>query len=73
MAHWVTRPPRAGGVSIQNKWRQDGRFQSETFTDARPAAEFRTAVETAGHRRPEGWVKGSGWSRRSGIWASMRV
>jgi hypothetical protein len=39
----------------------DGRWQCETFTDSRLAADFRTAVEVAGHRWPEGWVKGYGW------------
>jgi hypothetical protein len=50
MAQWVTRPRTDGGESIQIKWRIDGRWQTETFTDARLAAEFRTAVEQAGHQ-----------------------
>jgi hypothetical protein len=52
MAQWVRRSRTDGGESIQIKWRLDGRWQSETFTDAR------TAVELAGHRWPEGWVRG---------------
>lgn len=62
MAQWVNRPRSDGGLSIQIKWRMDGAWQSETFTDARLAAEFRTAVETADHRWPDGWVKGQGWN-----------
>jgi hypothetical protein len=62
MAQWVRRPRTDGGESIQIKWRIDGRWQSETFTDARLAVEFRTAVELAGHRWPEGWVRGEGWA-----------
>jgi hypothetical protein len=58
MAQWVRRSRTDGGESIQIKWRLDGRWQSETFTDARLAAEFRTAVELAGHRWPDGWVRG---------------
>jgi len=46
---------------VQIKWRMDGRWQTESFTDARAAAEFRTAVEQAGHRWPERWIKGEGW------------
>jgi hypothetical protein len=53
---------RTAGESIQIKWRGDGSWQSETFTDPRLAAEFRTAVELAGHRWPQGWVKGEGWT-----------
>jgi hypothetical protein len=49
-------------VSIQIKWRMDGRWQSETFTDPRAAAEFRLAVEQAGHRWPDGWIKRHGWA-----------
>jgi hypothetical protein len=63
MAQWVRRARAGGGESIQIKWRMDGRWQGETFTDARAAAEFRTAVENAGHRWPPGWVRGSGWVR----------
>ncbi len=37
MAQWVNRERADGGVSVQIKWRQDGRWQSETFTDARLA------------------------------------
>jgi len=61
MASWVRRPRTDRGESIQIKWRIDGRWQCETFTDARLAAEFRTAVEVAGHQWPDGWVKGEGW------------
>lgn len=54
-----------GGVTIQIKWRMDGRWQSESFTSPRSAAEFRAAVEDAGDRWPEGWVKGHGWAPTS--------
>ena len=64
MAQWVTRERADHAVSVQIKWRMDGRWQSETFTDLRLAAEFRTAVETAGHCWPEGWIKGEGWKPR---------
>ena len=61
MAQWVTRQRTDRAVSVQIKWRMDGRWQSETFTDLRLTAEFRTAVEAADHRWPQGWVKGEGW------------
>jgi integrase len=67
MAQWVRRSRTDGGESIQIKWKVDGRYQSETFTDARLAAEFRTAVELAGHRWPEGWVRGEGWTGRDRV------
>ena len=84
MAQWVSRPRADGGMSVQIKWRMDGRWQCETFTDARRAAEFRTAVELAGHRWPTGWLKGRGWQpipscprrrhrvRRSRRWRTAR-
>ena len=62
MAQWVRRPRTDGGESIQIKWRIGSQWQSETFTDPRLAAEFRTAVELAGHRWPTGWVRGEGWA-----------
>jgi hypothetical protein len=63
MAKWVTRARTDGGENIQIKWRLEGRWQGETFTDVRLAAEFRTAVELAGQRWPEGWVRGYGWQQ----------
>jgi hypothetical protein len=63
MAQWVTRQRADRAVSVQIKWRMDGRWQSETFTDLRLAAEFRTARATfgrPGRRRP-----GAGVARRS--------
>ena len=62
MAQWVRRPRTDGGESIQIKWRMDGRWQSASFTDPRLAAEFRTAVELAGHQWPAGWLKREGWT-----------
>lgn len=47
MAAWVSRQRADGGVTIQIKWRMDGRWQAESFTNARAAAEFRAAVEDA--------------------------
>jgi hypothetical protein len=35
MAQWVNRPRADGGTSIQIKWRMDGRWQAETFTEPR--------------------------------------
>jgi integrase len=61
MAQWVERVRADGGLSVQIKWRLDGRWQSETFTNLRLAAEFRTAVEVAGHEWPQDWVRGEGW------------
>jgi hypothetical protein len=52
MAQWVNRARTDGGQSIQIKWRMEGRWQSETFTNARAASEFRAAVEACGHRWP---------------------
>ena len=40
MAQWVERVRADGGLSVQIKWRLDGRWQCETFP---------TAVEVAGH------------------------
>jgi hypothetical protein len=39
MAQWVSRQRADGGKSVQIKWRMDGRWQSETFTSPRLAAE----------------------------------
>jgi integrase len=61
VAQWVPRERADGGVSVQIKWRQDGRWQSETFRNFKLASEFRTAVEAAGDRWPAGWVPGEGW------------
>jgi integrase len=61
MAAWVNRPRNDGETSIQIKWRMEGEWQTETFTDARLASEFRTAVEMAGHAWPADWIKGEGW------------
>ena len=61
MAQWITRVRADGGESVQIKWRQDGLWQSETFTNQRLAGDFRAAVENAGHHWPGGWVKGAGW------------
>jgi hypothetical protein len=63
-----------GGVSVQVKWRLGGRWQGETFTDLRLAAEFRTAVEAAGHRwRTCPCVRAPGRSDRPGRLRAGRV
>ena len=61
MAQWVKRARADGGTSIQIKWRLDGRWQTETFTDPHLASDFRSAVELAGHQWPADWIKGEGW------------
>lgn len=49
--------------SIRVRWRQDGLpgFQSETFGTMKDARKFRGAVESAGNRWPNGWVRRVGW------------
>lgn len=62
MAQWVPRTRVDGSIVVQIRWNQDGRGQSETFSNTRLAAEFRSAVEAAGGRWPDGWVRGEGWA-----------
>ena len=62
MAQWVPRTRADGSIVVQIKWRQDGRYHSESFNTLRLASEFRTAVEAAGNRWPDGWVRGEGWA-----------
>lgn len=62
MAQWIPRTRADGSVVVQIRWNQDGRGHSETFTRVRLAAEFRAAVEAAGNRWPDGWIRGEGWA-----------
>jgi integrase len=62
MAEWVQRPRADGTIVVQIRWRQDGRYHSESFTNVRLAIEFRTAVEAAGNQWPTGWIRGEGWA-----------
>jgi hypothetical protein len=49
---------------VQIKWRMDGRWQSETFTVPRSAAEFRRVSRLPVIGGREGWIKGEGWEPR---------
>jgi hypothetical protein len=74
---WIDKKLRSdGGVSARAVWRlggsRDGAYQSETFsagTDAvnmERARGFKSMVDAAGQRWPEGWVRGEGFVRPSG-------
>ena len=74
---WIEKKRRAdGGASARVVWRlggsRDGAYQSETFsagTDAvnlERARGFKSMVDAAGQRWPEGWVHGEGFVRPSG-------
>ncbi|MGQ0846409.1 MAG: tyrosine-type recombinase/integrase [Sporichthyaceae bacterium] len=52
---------RKDGVAYQVRWRQDGRWQSDTFGTKRQAIRFKCDVEDAGNRWPDGWVPGHGY------------
>ncbi|MGQ0467987.1 MAG: tyrosine-type recombinase/integrase [Sporichthyaceae bacterium] len=52
---------RRDGVAYQVRWRQDGRWQSDTFGTRRQAVRFQCDVEDAGNRWPDGWVPGYGY------------
>lgn len=65
MATLVVRRRKDGSRAYRVQWNLGGArgapWQSETF-DSRPAAvKFAAQVEAAGHRWPEGWVKGVGY------------
>lgn len=75
---WIEKKKRSdGGVSARVVWRlggsRDGAYQSETFsagTDAmnmERARGFKSMVEPAGQRWPEGWVRGEGFVRPNGV------
>lgn len=66
MAALETRTRTDGDLSYLVKWREQGRWQGETFRDAAGAAEFKAYVEAAGNRWPVHatrgrWIKGLGW------------
>lgn len=71
---WIQKRRRTdGGLSVRVEWRMGGGRtgvrQDETFsagTDAQNLARaegFKTMVEAAGNRWPDGWVKGEGFVR----------
>lgn len=62
MASVVPRKNKDGAVtSYQVKWRINGDWQIERFTDEDSAKVFKQAVDDAGQRWPAGWVKGKGF------------
>jgi hypothetical protein len=61
MAFIVKRRRSDRSVGYQVRWRQDGRWQSDTFDTERKAQRFRLDVEDAGDRWPDGWVPGYGY------------
>lgn len=61
MASIAERQRRDGTTSFQVRWRQDGRWQSETFATRRAARRFVVAVTDAGGRWPAGWIPGLGY------------
>lgn len=75
---WIEKKKRSdGGVSARVVWRlggsRDGAYQSETFsagTDAmnmERARGFKSMVDAAGQRWPEGWVRAEGFVRPNGV------
>ena len=68
MASIVNRKRKDGSTGYKVQWRlggsRSGPWQSETFDDRRAAAKFQVQVEANGHRWPDGWVKGVGFSER---------
>lgn len=48
-------------------WREDGQKQTEIFSTADEAEEFRALVEAHGSHWPRGWVKGHGYEADSGV------
>lgn len=68
MAAVITRPRKDGSTAYLVRWRlgggRDAAWQSETFSSARAAREFKRDVEAADHLWPDGWVKGHGYLLR---------
>ena len=60
MASLEQRPRGDGGITARVIWRQDGQRTAEKFAVGRnpllAAKRFKTLVEEAGNRWPEGWV-----------------
>jgi integrase len=67
MAAIRARKRTDGSTGYTVRWRlggaRDGGWQSETFDTRQAAREFALDVEAAGHRWPDGWVKGAGYLR----------
>jgi hypothetical protein len=65
MASVEQRPRADGGITVRVIWRQDGQRMAEKFAVGRnpllAAKRFKTLVEEAGNRWPEGWVPGQGF------------
>ena len=65
MASVEQRPRADGGITARVVWRQDGQRMAEKFAVGRnpllAAKRFKTLVEEAGNRWPEGWVPGQGF------------
>jgi len=65
MASLEQRPRGDGGMTARVVWRQDGQRTAEKFAVGRnpvlAARRFKTLVEQAGNRWPEGWVPGRGF------------
>src|SRR5665648_1294656 len=66
MASLEQRPRGDGGITARVIWRQDGQRTAEKFAVGRnpllAAKRFKTLVEEAGNRWPEGWVPGQGFA-----------
>ncbi|MFH8619202.1 tyrosine-type recombinase/integrase [Streptomyces sp. NPDC017979] len=67
MASIVERPKKDGTVTYQVKWRQDGGWQTENFSDDGQADQFKKLVEAHGNRWPHGWVRGKGFVEEPSI------
>ena len=65
MASVEQRPRGDGGITARVIWRQVGQWTAEKFAVGRnpllAAKRFKTVVEQAGNRWPEGWVPGQGF------------
>ncbi|MFF8290474.1 tyrosine-type recombinase/integrase [Streptomyces sp. NPDC016309] len=61
MASIVERPKKDGTSTFQVRWRQDGRVQTENFSEGPAAETFKGLVEAHGNRWPHGWVRGKGF------------
>lgn len=67
MATIRERTRRSGDITYSVQWREGGartgRQCSEPFADEVQAKSFKIHVEAAGHRWPDGWIKGRGFVR----------
>lgn len=62
MASIVQRRRRDGSIGYQVRWRENGRWQSDSFGSQRSAQRFALDVAEAGEQWPEGWVPGYGYA-----------